>query len=280
MPAGAGEAPLRAAARLPRHQGPLGLIDEFCAHRGVSLWFGRNEDGGLRCPYHGWKYDYTGQCIEVPSEPDESGFCQQDQAEVLSAGRARRRAVDLHGPAREAAAAAGVGIRHGAARARRFISKRLQECNWLQAMEGGIDSSHVSFLHRGELNTDPLFKGAQGQRVQPGRHAAACSRWSRAPGGLYIGARRNAENGNYYWRITQWVMPSFTMIPPRGDHPVHGHFWVPIDDENCWAWSFDYHPTRPLTDEEREAMEDGQGIHVQLCAGHLSGRSPTRTTTT
>src|SRR5205085_12453034 len=55
----------------------IGLIDEFCAHRGVSLWFGRNEENGLRCPYHGWKYDVTGQCIEVPSEPAESRFCQK-----------------------------------------------------------------------------------------------------------------------------------------------------------------------------------------------------------
>ena len=58
-------------------QGRYGLIDEFCAHRGVSLWFGRNEESGLRCPYHGWKYDHTGQCIEVPSEPEESGFCKK-----------------------------------------------------------------------------------------------------------------------------------------------------------------------------------------------------------
>ena len=57
--------------------GKLALTDEFCAHRGVSLWFGRNEDGGLRCPYHGWKYDHTGQCTEVPSEPTESGYCQK-----------------------------------------------------------------------------------------------------------------------------------------------------------------------------------------------------------
>ena len=57
--------------------GNLGLIDEFCAHRGVSLWFGRNEEGGLRCPYHGWKYDTHGNCIEVPSEPAESGFCNK-----------------------------------------------------------------------------------------------------------------------------------------------------------------------------------------------------------
>jgi nitrite reductase/ring-hydroxylating ferredoxin subunit len=58
-------------------QGRLGLVDEFCAHRGVSLWFGRNEESGLRCPYPGWKYDVTGQCVEVPSEPRESGFCQK-----------------------------------------------------------------------------------------------------------------------------------------------------------------------------------------------------------
>ena len=57
--------------------GRYGLIDEFCAHRGVSLWFGRNEAGGIRCAYHGWKYDVTGQCVEVPSEPAESGFCKK-----------------------------------------------------------------------------------------------------------------------------------------------------------------------------------------------------------
>ena len=88
-----------------------------------------------------------------------------------------------------------------------------------------------------------------------------------SPGGLYIGARRNAENGNYYWRITQWVMPSFTMIPPRGNHPVHGHFWIPIDDENCWAWSFDYHPTRRADGDGGEAMATGKGIHVTYVPG-------------
>ena len=94
----------------------------------------------------------------------------------------------------------------------RFISKRFQECNYLQAMEGGINSSHVSFLHSGNLESDPLFKGAKGNKynlsdMQP--HFEVVE----SPGGLYIGARRNAEDGNYYWRITQWVMPSFTMVP-------------------------------------------------------------------
>jgi phthalate 4,5-dioxygenase oxygenase subunit len=86
-------------------------------------------------------------------------------------------------------------------------------------------------------------------------------------GGLHIGARRNAEGGHHYWRITQWVMPSFTMIAPRGNHSVHGHFWIPVDDENCWAWNFDYHPIRELTQAEVAAMRDGKGIHVRYVPG-------------
>src|SRR5260221_11778626 len=62
-------------------------------------------------------------------------------------------------------------------------------------------------------------------------------------------------------------MPSFTMIAPRGNHSVHGHFWIPIDDEACWAWSFDYHPIRELTAAEGAAMQDGKGIHVRCEPG-------------
>ena len=80
-------------------QDHLGLMDEFCAHRGVSLWFGRNEENGLRCPYHGWKYDVTGQCTEVPSEPAESGFCAEDQTQSVSVHRERRRDLGLYGSA-------------------------------------------------------------------------------------------------------------------------------------------------------------------------------------
>jgi hypothetical protein len=87
------------------------------------------------------------------------------------------------------------------------------------------------------------------------------------PGGLFIGARRNAEDGKYYWRVTPWVMPCFTMIPPRGDHPIHGHFWVPIDDENCWTWSYDFHPVRALSKAEVDAMKDGAGVHCKYVPG-------------
>lgn len=245
--------------------GRYGLIDEFCAHRGVSLWFGRNEEGGLRCPYHGWKYDVSGQCIDVPSEMEESGFCKKIKltgyplikiGDILWTYMGQPELQpDL--PEWEFALVPPEQT---------FTSKRLQECNWLQAMEGGIDSSHVSWLHRGNLNSDPLFKGAKGNKYNLSDPKPVFEVVEHA-GGLFIGARRNADNGSYYWRITPWVMPSFTMVPPRGDHPVHGHFWIPIDDENCWAWSFDYHPVRALTFEERDAMKKGKGIHVEYLPG-------------
>ncbi len=245
--------------------GRLGLMDEFCAHRGVSLWFGRNEEGGLRCPYHGWKYDVTGQCVDVPSEPVESGYCDKIQLKAYPLVERGGVLWTYMGPPERQPPLpeyefATVPAQHS------YMSKRFQECNWLQAMEGGIDSSHVSFLHSGALNRDPLFKGAKGNQYNL-QDFQVKFEVVESDGGLLIGARRNAENGNYYWRVTQYVMPCFTVIPPRGDHPIHGHFWIPIDDENCWAWSYDYHPTRALTETERQAMVDGHGIHVKTIPG-------------
>jgi phthalate 4,5-dioxygenase oxygenase subunit len=246
-------------------KGRCGLIDEFCAHRGVSLWFGRNEECGLRCPYHGWKFDVAGQCVEVPSEPEGSDYpkrIKRTNYPLVERGGilwAYLGPLECQPPLPEWEFAT-------VPRSHSISTKRLQECNWLQAMEGGIDSSHVSWLHRGDLNSDPLFRNNVGNRYNLG-DLRPVFEVVESPGGLYIGARRNADNGNYYWRITQWVVPNFTMIPPRGNHSVHGHFWVPIDDENCWAWSYEYHPTRPLTDEEVAAVRAGQGIHVKYTPG-------------
>jgi phthalate 4,5-dioxygenase len=245
--------------------GRYGLIDEFCAHRGVSLWFGRNEQCGIRCPYHGWKYDVTGQCVDVPSEPEESGYAKKIKLKSYPLIKIGDVLWTYMGPADKEPPHPEWEFALVPPE-QTFTSKRLQESNWLQAMEGGIDSSHVSFLHSGSLNTDPLFKGSKGNQYNLNDKKPVFEVVEQ-PGGLYIGARRNAEEGKYYWRITPWVMPSFTMVPPRGDHPIHGHFWIPIDDENCWAWSFDYHPVRALTGDERQAMIDGKGIHVRYVPG-------------
>jgi nitrite reductase/ring-hydroxylating ferredoxin subunit len=243
--------------------GRYGLISEFCAHRGVSLWFGRNEEGGIRCAYHGWKYDVAGQCTDVPSEP--TSFCRRVKLQAYPLVKQGDVLWTYLGPAERRPPLPEFEFSLVPAE-QSFTSKRFQECNWLQALEGGIDSSHVSWLHRANLDSDPLFKGAKGNEYNL-KDPRPVFDIVPSAGGLLIGARRNAENGNYYWRITPWVMPCFTMVPPRGDHPVHGHFWIPIDDEHCWAWTFDYHPVRALTAAERQAMRDGKGVHAATLPG-------------
>jgi hypothetical protein len=226
------------------------------------LWFGRNEENGLRCPYHGWKYDVTGQCIEVPSEPVESGFCKKIKLAAYDCIERGDVIWIYMGPPDQKPPLPNfewstVPATH------RFVSKRTQECNWLQALEGGIDSVHVSFLHRHDLRSDPLHvsKGAEFTRETDARFEVIETR-----GGMVIGVRRPATARQLYWRITQWVMPFHTMIPPYGDNALNGHAFVPIDDENCMVWCFTHHPTRPLSAREFDTMRRGGGIHVKLLA--------------
>jgi phthalate 4,5-dioxygenase len=243
-------------------EGKIGLLDEFCAHRRVSLWFGRNEECGLRCPYHGWKYDATGQCVDLPSHPDLAPRMKLKSYPCVERGDviwAYMGPPELQ-PAPPSYEWALVPDE------RRFITKRLQECNYLQAVEGGIDSSHSSFLHRGALRNDPLFHGSKGNQYNE-RDLAPVFEVEEFSGGLLIAARRTIDEARHYWRITPWLAPFYSLVPPRGGNPINGHAWVPIDDEHCWAWSISYHPRRPLTDRERAAMEAGQGIHVKYVPG-------------
>ena len=243
--------------------GEVGLIDEFCAHRGVSLWFGRNEEGGIRCPYHGWKYDRTGQCVDVPSEPAESGYCNKikltsypcvERGDVIWAYLGP---ADLQPPAPEYEWCTVPSSHH-------HISKRIQECNYLQAMEGGLDSIHSTFLHRYSVGADPLLKrdAESAAMIKADPHPKFIP--SQSPAGLFITTRRDVDQDRYYWRVTQWLMPCFNLFPPYGDNPCGGHAWVPIDDEHCWTFSIDYHPRRPLSDAELAACHDGKGIHVKV----------------
>src|SRR6266568_7210571 len=119
-------------------EGRIGVIDEFCAHRSVSLWFGRNEECGLRCPYHGWKYDITGQCVDLPSEPGESGMRQGIKLKSYPAIE-RGDVVWIYMGPPELKPAPPELEWVMVPPERRFVSKRLQESNYLQAIEGGID---------------------------------------------------------------------------------------------------------------------------------------------
>ena len=245
--------------------GQVGLVDEFCAHRGVSLWFGRNEECGLRCPYHGWKYDVTGACTDLPSEREETGAKTRVRLKAYPCVERGDIVWTYMGPPDQQPALPALEWVNVAPE-RRFVSKRLQQNNYLQALEGGIDSSHVSFLHGAALKTDPLFKGSKGNTYNDHDRMPVFD-VVEFEGGLLIGARRNADAERYYWRITPFIMPWYTIIPPRAGHPLGAHAWVPIDDENCWSWSINFHTNRALTESELTAMRNGAGIHVKYVPG-------------
>ncbi|GAB3004244.1 aromatic ring-hydroxylating dioxygenase subunit alpha [Amycolatopsis acidiphila] len=247
-------------------KGRVGLLDEMCSHRTASLFFARNEECGLRCAYHGWKYDIEGNCVDMPSEPVGSRFRERIKHPAYPCVERGGVVWTYMGPAELKPAPPELewAMLPGS---QRFVSKRLQETNFLQAMEGGIDSSHVSFAHRFNMDDDPMHAGTEGL-VYLKNDTRPKFEVSESDGGLLIGARRTVDEERYYWRVTQWIMPWYTIIPPFGTHnPLGAHAWVPIDDETCWAWSINYHPTRDLREDEVASMVRGEGIHAKYIPG-------------
>ena len=233
-----------------------GLISEFCSHRGVSLFFGRNEEKGIRCSYHGVKFDRLGNCVDVPSAPQMCekmkivGYPCIERGGVVWAymGPAE------HRPAEPEVEWCTLPPSHV------FVSKRWQRSNYLQAMEGGIDTAHVSYVHSMDVTTDPMHRGVKALDYIKADGNVVFN-IEKTEFGMTLLGRRMGEPDSYYWRITQWLFPWYTLIPPFGDHSLGGHVWVPIDDHNCWAWSINYRPEAPLGEEELHHMHEGRGIH-------------------
>ena len=248
--------------------GTAGLLSEFCSHRRASLYFARNEAGGLRCVYHGWKYACDGQCLDMPNEPPESSF--RDKVRHPAYPCAERGGVvwTYMGPASPPPAPPELEWTR-LPDDQRFVSKFWQDCNFMQGLEGGIDPAHISFLHG---VVDDGDDGVRRELDQASAGFFLVSQLERAPHleiadtpyGVLIGARRDAGGGMAYWRITQFHVPFHTMPPtdPTPDPIVHSHIWVPVDDDNLVNWCISWHPTRALTAEERNAMHAGLSIHV------------------
>jgi phthalate 4,5-dioxygenase len=247
--------------------GRVGVIAEFCPHRGASLYFGRNEEGGMRCVYHGWKFALDGQCVEMPSEPPESSFAAKVCHTAYAAAERGGVIWAWMGPGTAPALPhlewLALPTDHV------FVSKRIQDCNWFQAMEGGIDSSHISFLHAPLDHTDSGIAEDM-DRVSFGV-GAAVQTGDRAPRfdvvdtdyGALIGARRTQADGRWLWRVTQFLLPFYTMPPVGiGEKVVQSHIWVPMDDTHVINWMVTWHLERPLMREEIALHIEGKGAHV------------------
>ena len=251
-------------------QGRVGLVDEACPHRLASLFWGRNEECGLRCVYHGWKFDVTGACVDMPNEPPEYGFENKVRITAYPTREVAGVVWGYMGPPEHIPELpklewARVPETH------RYISKRFQETNYLQAIEGGIDSSHSNFLHASveafRVTDSYVEKVKNSANLRAKYHLLDKSpRFTikKTEYGLIIAVRRNAEEDTYYWRLTQFLLPSHTMIPYQKGLSIHGHCWVPRDDSTCWVWTMSWNPDGPLSEEERDAIQDETFVHARV----------------
>jgi phenylpropionate dioxygenase-like ring-hydroxylating dioxygenase large terminal subunit len=250
--------------------GAVGLIQNNCPHRGASLFFGRNEEAGLRCVYHGWKFDTSGACIDMPNEPAESDFRNKVTATVYPTVE-RGGVLWAYLGANSAARPAPPELEWThVPESHRIVTKRIQFCNYLQNVEGEVDSSHVSFLHSRNVAADSAGIRPDDAVLSLPNYMAR----DRAPRffvlptdyGMLIGARRDAEADSYYWRITQFLMPSYTMIPSPVGSPVSFTGATPVDDDRMLGFTVTWHPDRPLSDEERAQIESWTGVHTEVDA--------------
>jgi phenylpropionate dioxygenase-like ring-hydroxylating dioxygenase large terminal subunit len=236
-------------------QGRLGLLEEYCPHRRVSLFFGRNEECGLRCVYHGWKFDVEGRCVDMMNEPEELHFKNKIRAtaypmvEVGGIIWAYMGPPELQPPLPRFAWTQ-VPETH------RHVTKVIQECNWLQALEGGIDTSHAQILHRSFTATiGPTSRGARGG-------APTVEVDVTSYGYRYAGIYPRPGEVSFI-RAYHFVMPFHQLRPSttdRGNPSVAGHIWVPMDDNNTMVYNWEYSTTdEPLNEEDRLELRLGNG---------------------
>jgi phthalate 4,5-dioxygenase oxygenase subunit len=269
MPVGGAPLPLRIMSEdlvlFRDDKDRLGLIGQFCPHRGTDLSYGRVEDGGLRCLYHGWLYGKDGRCLEQPAEPPHSRFFEK--VRIASYPCEERNGIVF--------AYMGGGDPppfpaydcFEAPEEYTFAFKGLWQCNWLQGVEGGIDPSHVSFLHR-FLDEDPRDVYGQqfreevagtgkstaeivGERYRPDIEVEP------ADHGLRVFAVRELSEQQRHLRVTNLVFPN-AFVVPFGGEKVFCQWHVPIDDENHY-WYMIFYDFSERTDKDtllRQRLEN------------------------
>jgi phenylpropionate dioxygenase-like ring-hydroxylating dioxygenase large terminal subunit len=243
-------------------QGRVGLLDEHCPHRGTSLFFGRNEECGLRCIYHGWKMDVAGNVLDTPAEP--AGSTLKDKV--------RHIAYPCH-------EAAGIVFAYMGPKDRLplfpdyewtrvpldhlYVTKSIQDCSYLQGLEGECDSSHLSYLHRAFSDAkrgggDPDMYGKDGSPELAGVETDY---------GVRMISCRNPGDGTTYLRVSNFVLPCYGFVPTGGlkgnpeGYTIHAH--VPVDDDHSLRFNVFFRRNRPVTAAEKRLDEEFKSDHTK-----------------
>jgi phenylpropionate dioxygenase-like ring-hydroxylating dioxygenase large terminal subunit len=221
--------------------GKVGLIQNNCPHRGASLFFGRNEEAGLRCVYHGWKFATDGTCVDMPNEPAESDFKSKVKAVAYPTVERGGIVWAYLGPRQTPPPLPDLeGNMLPGAQAWAYQ----QSANWFQILEGHIDTAHVSFLHYGGIQPEDVPQGtfSEYQLRQRSAHFEVID----TEGGASYSARRPAYDGTVYWRVAQWIFPSFSMAPPGVlGLGKRNACEVPLDDHHTVTYQMSVSRGRP-----------------------------------
>jgi phenylpropionate dioxygenase-like ring-hydroxylating dioxygenase large terminal subunit len=241
--------------------GVVGLVDAYCPHRRAPMFLGRNEKGGLRCVYHGWKFDVSGKCLEMPTEPRDSPYKDRIRIKSYLAWEGGGMIWAYMGPKDDAPPPPDMELTR-APDTHRFVSRTVQDCNYLQALEGGLDSAHATILHN--ITIGDLSWLDDYERTTPKLDVKLTDY-----GFQYSGIRQ--VDGRYWVRVYQYIMPVTQVrgriAPVRGEKTppkipvISGHYWVPIDDVTVAVFNFSYSadPKVPLDREFAHAAEAGYG---------------------
>lgn len=238
-------------------QGHYGLLGRHCSHRGADLSYGRLEDGGLRCLYHGWLYNVEGRCLEQPAEPETNQFCNKIRHTAYPCEVRNGIVFAYMGPGTPPRFPAFDCFQ--APEAFTFAFKGFIDCNWLQALEGGIDPSHVSFLHRFFVDDDPAT--GYGQQFRDNTAGANIPvtqilrdiprpqlEVERTPYGLRLFALRRFDESHMHMRVTNLMFPNAIVVPMSSDMVI-AQWHVPIDDRRSW-WYAIFYDFRQRVDKE------------------------------
>ena len=226
-------------------QGSSGLLGLHCSHRGADLSYGRIEDGGIRCLYHGWLYDVHGRCLEQPGEPVGSTFHERIRQPAYPCVEMAGLILTYMGPGQPPLVPNYEFLR--ADEPHVVASKAFQECNYLQGNEGNIDPVHHSFLH---LRLDAE---EETQMDYYGQSKSPIIETEETNFGVRIYAIRPLDAERNFIKITNFIYPNLSAITGHPDgYSINWH--VPVDDTHHWKYNLTFRRTQPVSGRER-----GQG---------------------
>lgn len=248
--------------------GKVGIIEAYCSHRLAPLFFGRNEECGLRCPYHGWKFDVNGKCVDMPNVPNSDSPRTRERGDIRAYPTREAGGLiwvymgpkELEPPLPEFE---WMGLPEGHC----HVSRWLQRTNYSMGMEGEIDTAHISFLHK---DFDPSKSYLTGTGADLAEDGAPKLTLRETDYGFTYGARRNMPDGRKFWRQTHWFAPMFSLIPmiPNEYVGAGGRAWVPIDDDHTTTFSYWFRVDRPLGDgPDLKVLESGAAFPPRMKPG-------------